>query len=78
MWYPVFSQEKINRINELARKAKTTGLSVQEKEEQQLLRAEYISVFRGNLKSTLDSVVIVDKAGNRTKLKSKDPSHSDN
>ena len=67
----MFSQDKIKRINELAKKAKAAGLTPQEKEEQQLLRQDYIKAFRGNLQSTLDSVVIVDKKGNRTTLKPK-------
>ena len=67
----MFSQDKIRRINELAKKAKAAGLTPQEKEEQQLLRQEYIKSFRGNLQSTLDFVVIVDKKGNGTKLKPK-------
>lgn len=67
----MFSQDKINRINVLAKKAKETGLTSQEKEEQQVLRQEYVKAFRGNLQSTLDSVVIVDKKGNCTTLKPK-------
>jgi uncharacterized protein YnzC (UPF0291/DUF896 family) len=72
----MFSQDKINRINELAKKAKAEGLTPQEKEEQQLLRRDYIKTFKGNLQSALDSVVIVDTKGNRTVLKPK-PSQQD-
>ena len=36
------TQEKIARINELAKKSKTTGLTDAEKAEQQALRREYI------------------------------------
>ncbi|HPU41613.1 MAG TPA: DUF896 domain-containing protein [Acetivibrio clariflavus] len=64
-------QNKINRINELARKSKTVGLTPAEKQEQQRLRDEYISKFRNNLKSTLESIVIVDEQGNRRPLKKK-------
>jgi len=64
-------QNKINRINELARKSKTIGLTPAEKQEQQMLRNEYISQFRNNLKSTLDSIVIVDEKGNKRPLKQK-------
>ena len=74
----MFSQDKINRINELAKKAKAEGLTPQEKEEQQLLRQDYIKAFRGNLQSTLDFVVIVDKKGNRTALKPKPLSQEPN
>lgn len=65
-------QAKICRINELSRKSKTTGLTPEEKAEQQVLREEYIQAFRGNLKSTLDSIIIVDKDGNRRELKPRD------
>lgn len=58
----------IKRINELARKSKTTGLDDAEKAEQQQLRSQYIEMFRGNLKSQLDSIVVVDEQGNSTKL----------
>lgn len=64
-------QNKINRINELSRKAKTTGLTPEEKQEQQILRSEYINEFRNNLKSTLDTIVIVDEHGNKKPLKQK-------
>jgi uncharacterized protein YnzC (UPF0291/DUF896 family) len=61
----------INRINELARKSKTSGLSEAEKIEQQSLRREYISAFRNNMKKTLDSVTVVDEQGNRKQLRQK-------
>lgn len=62
-------QTRIKRINELARKSKTEGLTNEEKQEQQNLRQEYIKEFKSGLKSTLDSIVIVDKDGNRKILK---------
>lgn len=62
---------KISRINELSKKSKTAGLTPSEKQEQQILRQEYIQAFRGNLKSTLDSIVVVDKSGNKMPLKQK-------
>lgn len=60
---------KIDRINELAGKAKAEGLTEQEAAERQLLRQEYIKTFRENMKSTLDSIVIVDKNGARKSLR---------
>jgi uncharacterized protein YnzC (UPF0291/DUF896 family) len=60
---------KIGRINELAKKAKTCGLTSDEKEEQKVLRQEYIKAFRSDLKSQLDCMVLVDKNGNRRSLK---------
>lgn len=65
-------RDKINRINELSKKSKTLGLTPEEKQEQQVLRQEYIKAFRGNLKQTLDSIVVVDKDGNQKNLKSKE------
>lgn len=62
-------RSKIDRINELAHKVKTTGLTPEETEERKLLRQEYIASMRGSLKSTLDSMVIVDAQGNRRALK---------
>lgn len=62
-------QSKIDRINELARKSRSTGLSEKEKDEQKALREEYVSAFRNNLRSTLDTLVIVDEEGNRKPLK---------
>ncbi|HOV26134.1 MAG TPA: DUF896 domain-containing protein [Pseudobacteroides sp.] len=63
--------ELINRINQLAKKSKTSGLSDTEKIEQQTLRREYIDAFRNNLKKTLDSVTVIDKNGNRKQLRQK-------
>ena len=59
---------KLKRINELARKAKAEGLTPEEKQEQQVLRQGYIAAFRASTKAQLDSIVLVDKDGNRTKL----------
>ena len=57
-------KDLIKRINELANKSKTVGLTELEKEEQQKLRQEYLKVFRGNMKETLMTVKIVDEEGN--------------
>ena len=57
-------EDIIKRINELANKSKTVGLTEEEKEEQQKLRQEYLSVFRGNMKNTLLNVKVVDEEGN--------------
>ena len=47
--------QKISRLNALAKKARESGLTPEEKEEQQALRAEYIAAFRKNLTATLDN-----------------------
>ena len=54
-------QNKILRINELAKKAKEEGLSEAELAEQKELREEYLSAIRKNFRATLDSIEIVDK-----------------
>ncbi|HIZ65602.1 MAG TPA: DUF896 domain-containing protein [Candidatus Blautia pullicola] len=62
-------QKKIDRINELARKAKTPeGLTAEEKEEQKKLRTEYIAVIRMNLRAQLDNIDIQEKDGSITNL----------
>ena len=64
-------QKKIERINELARKAKTEGLTEQETAERALLRREYIDSVVGSLKGQLDNTYVVDEKGNKQKLKKK-------
>ncbi len=56
-------KEKIDRINELARKSKAEGLTKEEKEEQQALRQEYIRAIREDLRSQLDHIDIVNPDG---------------
>lgn len=65
------NQEKINRINELYKKSKTTGLTDAEKEEQQQLRTEYRMSVMGNLSASLNNVSIKNPDGSITKLKPK-------
>lgn len=62
---------KISRINELARKSKTEGLTEAEKDEQATLRAEYIAAYKRSLVSQLESVRILDEKGNKKPLKKK-------
>ncbi|MFI3169265.1 MAG: DUF896 domain-containing protein [Faecalibacterium sp.] len=58
-------QEKVDRINVLARKSKTEeGLSEAEKAEQQALRAEYIADFRRSFRAQLDNIDVEDADGN--------------
>lgn len=65
-------QEKLDRINELARKSKTSeGLTEDEKVEQAQLRREYIDSFKASLIGQLDNTYIVDKKGNKRKLERK-------
>lgn len=62
------TEEKIQRINELARKSKAEGLTEAEKEEQQVLRREFIDDFKRNLRGQLDNISIKEKDGSITNL----------
>ena len=64
-------QEHIDRINVLARKAKTEGLTPEETEERDRLRKAYIADFRSSLETHLENTYIVDAKGNKTKLQKK-------
>lgn len=66
------TEEKINRINELAHKSKTPeGLTEAEKAEQAQLRKEYIASWKNSLRSQLDNTYVVDEKGNKRKLEKK-------
>lgn len=65
-------QYKIDRISELARKAKTQKLDDAELAEQASLRREYIDNVKASLTSALDNTYIMDKKGNKTPIKKKD------
>ena len=64
-------QSKIDRINALAKKAKTEGLTEAETAERKALREEYIAEKKKNLRTQLDNMVIVEPNGERRKLKPK-------
>lgn len=49
-------KHKIERINHLARKQRSEGLTEEEKLEQQQLRDEYRAMFRSNMEQQLDRV----------------------
>lgn len=53
----------IQRINELAKKQKAEGLTPAEKEEQQLLRREFIEIFKANLRGQLDNIDVEQEDG---------------
>ncbi len=64
-------QKKIKRINELYKKSKTTGLTEEERMEQQSLRTEYRMSIINNLSASLDHVSIQNPDGSITKVKKK-------
>ena len=66
-------KHEIERINELARKKKTVGLTPAEVEEQAALRKRYIAEFRESLRSTLDQVYLEQEDGSYKKLEQKKP-----
>ena len=59
---------KIDRINTLAHKAKSVGLTEEEKKEQAALRKEYIATNRMNLRTQLDNIDIKEQDGSITNL----------
>ncbi|MCQ2420180.1 MAG: DUF896 domain-containing protein [Clostridia bacterium] len=61
-------QSRIERINELAHKAKTVGLTPEEEAERAVLRKEYVEAVRRNLRDQLDNTYVVDEKGNKRKL----------
>ena len=61
----------ISRINELAKKAKSQGLTPAEEAERAQLRQRYIASVRQNLRAQLDNTYIVDPDGKKHKLSRK-------
>lgn len=65
-------QKKIDRINELARKAETPeGLTPEETAERDALRKEYVASVRVNLTAQLENTYIVEPDGTKHKLPQK-------
>lgn len=68
----MITQEKIDRINVLARKAKTPeGLTPEEIAERDALRKEYVEAVRKNLSAQLNNTVVVTPDGKRRRLEKK-------
>ena len=61
-------QKKIDRINELARKQKSEGLTDAEKAEQATLRREYIEAYKQNLIAQLENIYMVEPDGSKHKI----------
>ena len=69
----MITEEKIARINALARKSRTEeGLTEAEKTEHAALRREYVDAVKESLQSQLDHTTIVSPDGSRRKLEKKD------
>lgn len=67
----------IQRINELAKKAKTIGLTEEEKQEQTQLRKEFVQSVVGDLRSQLDNTYVVDKDNNKVHVKQYNKNNKD-
>ena len=59
---------KIDRINALANKQKSVGLTEEEKVEQAKLRREYLDAVKGSLRAHLNNIDIKEKDGSITNL----------
>ena len=67
-WRNTMEVEKIDRINALAHKAKSVGLTEEEKKERDLLRKEYLASVRMNLRSQLDNIDVKQEDGSIVNL----------
>ena len=66
------TNEKIARINALAHKSKSTGLTEAEKAEQQALRREYLEDIKANFRAQLEHTSIKEPDGTIHRLAKKD------
>ena len=65
----MITQEQLDRINALARKAKTPeGLTPAEREEQAKLRRAYVDAVKASLTAQLDRTYIVEPDGTKHRL----------
>ena len=63
------NEADIKRINELSHKSKAEGLTDEEKAEQKKLREDYVAAIKGNIRSQLENIKVVDENGNEIPLK---------
>lgn len=63
------TENDIKRINELYHKSKAEGLTDEEKAEQKKLREDYVAAIKGNIRSQLENIKVVDENGNEVDLK---------
>ncbi|MDR2465687.1 MAG: DUF896 family protein [Streptococcaceae bacterium] len=55
--------DKIARINELAKKKKTDGLTDEEHVEHKGLQREYLDALKGNLRQHIEGIKVVNEDG---------------
>ncbi len=65
------TQQMIDRINELAKKAKTVGLTDEEAAERDRLRRAYIDGFKASLVGQLENTYILNPDGTKKKIEKK-------
>ena len=63
------TEADIKRINELYHKSKAEGLTDEEKAEQKKLREDYVAARKGNIRSQLENIKVVDENGNEIPVK---------
>ncbi len=66
-------EQKVARINALARKKKSEGLTPGEEREQAALREEYLAGVRASLRGQLEGITIVRPDGRRERPRRKAP-----
>lgn len=59
----MITKELIDRINYLAQKKKTEGLTTEEEKEQVALRTEYLKAFKENMRHHIEGIKVVDEKG---------------
>lgn len=59
----MLTTDKLNRLNELAKKKKLGTITEEELKEQQALREEYLVTFRESMKNTIENVRVIDPNG---------------
>ena len=65
----MITQKEIDRINQLAKKAKAEGLTEEEKAEQASLRRAYVDAMKASLTAQLDNTYYIDSHWKKVKLK---------
>lgn len=60
----MLSKEKIDRINELTKRAKAGILTEEEAKERTALRKEYLDTFRATMRTNIENIKVVDPEGN--------------
>lgn len=55
----MLGKEKLDRLNELAKKSKHGGLTAEETKERDELRQEYLKNFRSSFRQRLENIEIV-------------------